>query len=529
VITTASRRLCVSVEPFEGESFISLISRAAQANGFERTGQIFDLAGAATLTPHYAAFSQVEDAEKIARLLSLRVDQVKSRMHPAVRRTGMPDTIDWYGTPLARKYVTARLRRFGAIAQSAGDFHAASAMIKPIKFCSVSAEIYKTHCRHGHRLGWAIAKRQSVCDVCGETLFLLDHESAEKLEAGIFNDCLKAARLVSPDIVVRNLAMAELPQPFCAWEAGDAFTAVIELGVTADELTAKAGKDLSSQLGPGRFSEYAPAHLARGYRVVSDWPRSIDEFLEKEVTDACRTSFVKSNPLGKFFARYAPKIPLRDLLRERARDGGFNFDGRRRSPIIRRVPAGNTSKMAKRFGICERTLRRLHGAGACIISTNRRTHRPVRYDSEMLAISLEQLRGGIRDDQCSRLLGVPDFCVPAMADIGLLNVVTDHDALIMARDVLYERASVQALAATLSNLPLVEREGSGISICDAMLGRFVPEDWADVMFLIVNCPLVSTCRTRRPQSSLASRTEQWGILFGPVGSGRSGVTKWKSP
>ena len=130
----------------------------------------------------------------------------------------------------------------------------------------------------GHPLGWAIAKGNSVCDVCEACLRPRAHETAETIGDHIRDDCIDAAALISGDARVRNLVLAKLPPPFHAWEAGDVFAAIVELGVTSeDDLTPETGKELSRRMARGDFSQFLPKHLAWGYRFLRGWPDTINE------------------------------------------------------------------------------------------------------------------------------------------------------------------------------------------------------------------------------------------------------------
>ena len=479
--------LPVFVKPHDDESLLSLIARAAKANVFERTGQLLTLAGSPTLKPAFVPFTGIESAEGIARLLSLPTDEIKSRMHPTVLRSDMINFVDWYGTPLSRRYITANARRYGGAALVAGDFHRAISMVKPVSFCPLTGELLRSCCPDcGRPLGWANAKGNSVCDICEACLRPRAHEIAEKIGDHIRDDCIDAATLISRDARVRNLVLAKLPPPFHAWEAGDVFSAIVELGVTSDDLTPETGRELSGRMGRGDFSRFLPRHLAWGYRFLRGWPDTINENLVRNMHDDYDISFGPYVPLAKFFARSSPSTPFRNLLRSHALESEHRVGSASNAAIIQKASTGNAAEFVGRFKISKKTLRRLRGRGCSVVSEGKDADSETRYDIKKLSASIEQLRGSMQAEQCSRVLGIPAFCIPALATAGFLERITDRDALLMSKVETFRTESVVELASAIRNLPLVEGKRREVNIAKSLLRRLNPADWVDVVSLLIS-------------------------------------------
>lgn len=99
------------VEPIAGESLLSLIARTAQVNVHDRLAAMLDEVDLGRARTANIPFSRVDHAYRLARLLSVEVDEIASRMHPRIGGES-PHYIDWYGTPLERRFIKTTMRRF---------------------------------------------------------------------------------------------------------------------------------------------------------------------------------------------------------------------------------------------------------------------------------------------------------------------------------------------------------------------------------------------------------------------------------
>ena len=79
---------------------------------------------------------------------------------------------------------------------------------------------------------------------------------------------------------------------------------------------------------------------------------------------------------------------------------------------------------------------------------------------------------------CARQLGIPCYCVEALTFAGLLEVVTNQDAMIVTRSTLIAKASITALRARL--LQQSRSFQSKVTLREAMRRTGDPQDWVAI-------------------------------------------------
>lgn len=483
--------LPIHVEPYSGESLLSLIVRAAEANVYPRTSQLLALAEITTLRPEFVPFTKQQHVEAIAQRLGLPVGEIALRMHSPAPSVPMPDWVDWFGTPIPRDFIDAETFRYSAASLKQTAFHRATWMLKPLKFCYESMEYLVTTCAHcGRKLGWKYGRQPDVCEKCKSPLVDVDTTSVpSRLQSG----AKAAASLVNPDKNVRTTALNQLPAVFADWHAGEVFAAIVELGAFTSPPLPTSELNLTARSGRGDFSIYTTEHLVRGYEFLHRWPSSLGDFLSAITT---------KGPLRRKYLQGAgPPNRLRELIRtsflEQARElqsplcasRGYRASWSRADGLIAQKDA------VAEFHIRKEALSRLQNGGRCMPPQGCRQGTKA-YVRELLGNSILILRSSVSVHRCARAIGIPAYCVSALADQGFLKAVEDHDACLIAKRPIYEQGSLDKLLEALSKVPVsTEKRGVNVSVNNLMRGRFHPKDWADLIKALVHGTLRTTHKT----------------------------------
>lgn len=108
---TLTKPLFIGGDVRAGEGLMSMMVRAAEANVMGRLHRLALFAGVTGTRVDSIPFTRSQDAQKIAQLLSVDAAEVRGRMHPTAPHSSADEYVDWYGTPLHRRYLETRRRR----------------------------------------------------------------------------------------------------------------------------------------------------------------------------------------------------------------------------------------------------------------------------------------------------------------------------------------------------------------------------------------------------------------------------------
>src|ERR1039458_1882255 len=121
--------------PISGESLVGLIARTAVENDHERLAPLLKLARIDTPLAAFVPFTFPDRAPELATRLSADLETIQSRMHTRIESDTGLHLIDWYGTPLERRFVEVKARRFSPTALRRSPHHRAIWMLRPLTFC----------------------------------------------------------------------------------------------------------------------------------------------------------------------------------------------------------------------------------------------------------------------------------------------------------------------------------------------------------------------------------------------------------
>jgi hypothetical protein len=320
-----------------------------------------------------------------------------------------------------------------------------------------------------------------VCETCGRSI---RRARPGKIAWELRSEAKQAAALVSPNPILRAEALDVLPQPFRDWEPGDVFVAAVELGLVVCFPDRAAHAKVSKRVSLGEFSDFTVTHLVEGYRMVRYWPESFHALLSRVVTEHAHGTIQSLGPLSKFFHVGPGARLITRLIREEVTSvlpkldliplGGSSV----RLKWMKRDDRVSCKAIMSRFGLDFKTVRRLNESGNAVTRLGTKKKRYF-YNPHMLASSVAIYRASLNAHECADLLAMPDYCIDAICQRGLLKAVSDNDAALIANSVRYGKESLEALLGRLRSLPLHDVKGRKLSEC--LERQFHPETWADAL------------------------------------------------
>lgn len=481
------RPLFARVIPQDGESFHSILIRACELNVIDRAHKLVALAQIEAAHVIHAPFTMVKSAGPLSVLLSLTEEELLRRMHPRIDRGDGGDDIDWFGAALPRKYIEAFRRSYAPAAAQGSGCHKAIWQVRAIKFDPVTFERLTDECTTCKKtLGWVRTGSLWKCEFCEEPLFA---EKAKLIPERLRQAAGQACKIIDPDPAVRADAIRLLPARFHAWNAGDVFQMLVELGEAKTRRSRGLGGIPEHKIGNGDFTDIDAEELAAGYEFIRAWPESFAEYLASSAEIACETPRYR-DLFGSLYRHFHPRevytVVGNELRRERplalARAG---FHGKIRitkelgkeANIISGRAAGST------LGTVWPTIRLIVPTSASVLSNRSdETGDYVIFDREKLIESLAAYQNSRHSADACGQVGVPSYCADQLAECGVIERVTNADAVIMGGGQRrYLLASVDAVQNELSDLALGgERTAGdrGMKLSKALAGRIHPFEWA---------------------------------------------------
>lgn len=468
------RPLVVEIEPFPGECLSSVLVRACEANIFTKTSHLLNLIGLRAQASEAVPFTHTAAAPAIAKLLGTTAKQIESRMHPAVQDDFSRSTVDWFGDPIERRHIEAKVRRFAPHSLEEHAHFPAIWAIRLLDYCPITLELLASECPQCSRpLGWRACRSLFECENCGAPLLCAESQT---LPPHLHDGARLGAALVSPTATVRQTALSSLPDPFSTWSPADALLGLLTLG--------EAQLSLGSSRNSGGAAG-AAAHIAAGIEFARDWPDSLSRFV-KVSTARSNTTSVRSGlgPLGKLFESSGKRTPIRDLVRSsisisfgeavvptKLYAGGI-VGGACREGMLSALDA------SKRLGISGKRLRGLEGRSDTFLARQKAKGGTALYDKAAVFRLQDVLSSSVKPAVCAHQLGIPDYCVEALTSAGLVEMVTSRDAMIVTGRSLISKASIAALRERLQS-QRGTLEG-GITLREAMRRNGDPHDWVAV-------------------------------------------------
>lgn len=465
-------------DPMLGESLMSLIARSCAASGFRNLATVMSSIGITARTP-FVPFTQVAAAEDIAALLRVPSHEIAARMHPGSR-----EVVDWYGTPMRRLFIEAVHRRYAPESLRQSAHHRAAWGLRPLPFCPDSFELLSSKCPVcGRVLGWDRTRGLDRCEHC---LAALTDCLSPKIDIPDRRDAARIAAIVSVKESERQRAMASLPAPFCTWAAGDVFEAILEFGVALERLAEGAGGGGVILLSSGRYDDIKPQTVLGGLRFIDGWPDSFARFLDRvgSTSNAGASAALGPclGPLGKFARGYQAISPLSEVIAAEAATALRAARVPVKSTALNRVaPHSDDGLISEKealeaFDIYQTHLRRLDVSSPTLVM--QRASVTKLYNRECLARSISLFRSGALHADARAVIGIPDYCWPALASHGLIVLENDRDAVMMSgHDCLVTKRSLSEIRNRLPG-KVISSKDRLITLNKAMRHVLAPDAWA---------------------------------------------------
>ena len=498
-------RLVARVGPIQGESLLSLVSRACRANAFTHLDGLFQIAGVQGKAA-FAPFTAFDHSEALASLLSVSTSEIESRLHPAVLRDPDPTVVWWGGIKMERRFIEARRRRVAPAALETSPHHRLSWTHRGLAFCPETFQTLISAChRCGQPLGWNRTCGPDVCEHCRARLIEARPPFAE---VDLRPHLDAAVQLIATDGAVRARALQRLPSVFHDWDPGEAFSAICELGAAWEHPGEGSASAARSAAAEGSFERLSPQVVASGYEVLAGWPDSLDALVLRDWSATCTADPQSSASLrhlgllGRHIDARLPSTRFRALIRERlpmaAKAAGvpqktsLGFEGVR--------PTLTLTEAQRRFGVTKRVLSRLVPIGESCVSGRLGRGGVAALNPARLARAVEALRSGLEPPAAAAELGIPKYCLDAFIKRRLLRQVGDPDAALMADgDGLILRPSVEALSRALARIEPRTRWADAQPLQRCLAHKFSPVSWSRAFEAILTGQLpVATFDSDRP-------------------------------
>lgn len=483
------RPLCGPITPIAGESLASIMARAAYANVVPSPATLMRHASMESGQPAYVAFTQIGAASKLADLLGIPIDEVTARMHPKLDRLSPP--IDWFGTPLERRFLEAPRRRFSPLGLRSSQHIRAEWMVRPLSYCPDNLDRLSHECPHcGAKLGWDRTLGVAVCEHCEGDL--------RAIPACFLPDDLRPAYgvisgLVSTDPRRRAASLEQFPAPFRTWRPGDVFAAIVDLGFVRGQPASRS----STALANGDFRHLEDEHLFLGLDLLMNWEDKFPTMLQ-EVVDNRKSTSAGSTPeslgvLRRFFYSNARQSALVDLMRREIpialRKLNMPLRVARNSILLgaKREGAISLRDARQKYRIDNRLLARLVDQADCFITRHESKFGTRLFHEDGLARAIDAYRAATTRESLCRTLGAPPCIVDACEREGLFDRIGIKDAQLLAGEVvLFDTESVEAFIRALQRPRASSLKTIDVSLVHGMRGQLVPATRALIFKALVN-------------------------------------------
>lgn len=369
-------------------------------------------------------------------------------------------------------------------------------------------------------LGWTATLGVWRCEHCGGSL---RHHRPGKVSWKFRTEAAAVGQIISPIGAERVEALRALPMPFCNWEPGDVFDAIVELGTIA---TRPDDQNLARDMRTGNYSAggvQGVLDIVNGYRIVKGWPNSLATLARQVVIQNTSADEKVRNdslgPLQKFFGRSYRDSSLRQLMTSALPEAfaemslptrmfshsrlfrGTPAGARRLRPAGagRILPVGPMSQAAasKLLHIQKKVLRRLDSDGLCLLRPANSRRAVPYYNAEMLTRSVGVYKKAIDPRQAARRLGIPEFVLPAVCHACSVSQIIDADAVLLSgHPTLYEPNSFDAFVSKMLRIAVKPGE-YGVSIEVALGARGLePNAWAALISGILHGKICVRIATR---------------------------------
>ncbi|WP_326914444.1 hypothetical protein [Sphingopyxis chilensis] len=481
------RPFCAPVEIHSDESLLSAIARSAEVNVLPATATLLQHANVNAPRTAFVPFTQSAASANIGQLMGISPIEVARRMLPRLEESERT-TVDWFGTPLERRFVEANVRRLSFAALTAGPYARSIWMIRPLLYCPDNFDALQSNCPACQKkLGWTRSLGVAVCEHCEKPLT----GRSPKLPAESRREYQNIAALVDMDPKRRDASAALLPLPFGDWDHGDIFAAAIDLGALAQNASRTDCRNLWRQLATGDFSPLRDNGIFQGWDILLGGPNAVDNLLRKIIGARRNDGNLRQvlGPISRFFHSKS-KSPLCNLMEKRVglilRELKLPLKvmSRSRALCTERTESIAMWDAMREFSISDKLLKRLAVRGDCLLGKSAGETGVHLFDRVKLQKAVGQMRSGVGIFKFSNDMGMPAYAISALIEHGLVERILDENVQLLAPHPLLEPASVADLYDLFASLPPPKNDSNLVSLSTQLASDLSPFAWSDTLLAI---------------------------------------------
>lgn len=404
--------------PIEGESLDGFIARVAAHNMVDKALAISSLGGVSYGHRPDLSTHGWEGLPAVAECLQVDIADLHHRSYPLTDPAR--DLRLFFGTPLERRHLELRTRRFSPAGLRLSNHHRALWQLRLFPFCIETWEHLLDKCPRCHAAQrWYRPNGIERCDYCVEDLRRApsDPVPPEYREAA-----LAAVGLVHPDPERRSASLKRLPLAIQSLGAGPALELLVLLLPLFDRAMpgTRAGKRRTWDAPPSRIT----AAVAKAWPLLEGWPSAVLDLLAENIAAAPSRYSDGAHGMAIYFLNtagaHAHPAVNEAMARLRAE---VDVDGPRGDAI--RATTLDVKSLSKLLGHGTQQLSRIRRSGGLpTIFTLKGSRAVARYDAAKVAEIRRIFEVRLSFERAAWLLGISYHGVEQLAAIRLLPTIT---------------------------------------------------------------------------------------------------------
>jgi hypothetical protein len=404
--------------PIDGESLDGFMARVAAHNMVDNALAISSLGGVAYGHRPDLSTHGWEGLPAVAECLQVEIADLQHRSYPLTDPAR--DLRLFFGTPLERRHLELRTRRFSPTGLRLSSHHRALWQLRLFPFCIESWEYLLDRCLRCHAVQrWYRTNGIDRCDYCVEDLrraasTLVPIEEREAAGA--------AVGIIHPDPERRAAIMRSLPRDIQGLGNGGAFSLLVRLVSLVDHsipLTPPGAKRAWRPAAPERMT----TALAGAWTLLAGWPDAVLSLMNDRIQTSKSSLTDGNHGMSVKFLKRAAECPndrtadAIEAIRVRV-----DLDGPRRDDIqARTMDLRNVTKSLWRHPSQLAEIRRRGGLRAVFAIAN---GCPVaRYDRNEIEQITRAVRERLSFERAGSLLGISYHGIEQLAALGMLPVI----------------------------------------------------------------------------------------------------------
>ncbi|MGU3404913.1 hypothetical protein [Methylobacterium brachiatum] len=404
-------------------------------------------------------------------MLRIPMREITSRFyHEIPVAEGELQAVSFFGAHIPAIFRVPVRRRVGPKAMAISGRHQALWELRPFTYDATTMQLLVDRCQNPacmKFLGWHQTRGLHRCEHCNADIreFVSGYVDWADRDA-----CAFAAELVSPVQSARELARARLPEVLQDWNPGTVLDLIVRLSFLHDPKVVPVEAEHSwASVARGVWSA---ADLARGARLLLDWPQSLHKLIDRVRGEAHTRSgaYGVAKELGSisvFMTNANNPLKYRNLVRSEVDIYYKNVQD-----VVLRAPdkkangdiAGyyTMERTAKACNVTVRMLRRVLGHKETkLIRANNADRSPFMFNLEQIKRWNERRLQLIGSLDAQNMLGIPEYTLLHLVNRAVLTRDIGPAAMMMGcikRNVWLERKEVEDLVKRLECLGVRRRK-----------------------------------------------------------------------